>query len=91
MIFVFVVVYGCTVEGAAYVYITEIWPTHLRSKGATIGFASFFLNSIAYTTPASEAFATLGWKYYMVFFALSISSGILIAIYCPEVGYFSQP
>lgn len=85
MIFIFIAVYGCTVEGAAYVYITEIWPTYLRSKGATIGFASFFLNSIAYATPASEAFGTLGWKYYMIFFAMTISCGILIALYFPEV------
>jgi hypothetical protein len=29
--FLFIFVYGCTVDCAAYIYISEIWPTHLRS------------------------------------------------------------
>jgi hypothetical protein len=85
MMFVFMIFYGCTIEGPGYVYITEIWPTHLRSKGATIGFASFFLNSIAYTTPGAIAFQNLGWKYYLVFFSVCVASTTVIMFTFPEV------
>jgi hypothetical protein len=85
IVFVFIVGYSLTIEGAVYVYVTEIWPTHLRSKGATIGFASFFLNSIAYTSPASLAFKNIGWKYYLVFFAMGLVTSALALTFFPEV------
>ncbi|KAK7883467.1 hypothetical protein LTR67_011217 [Exophiala xenobiotica] len=84
IVFVFIVGYSLTIEGAVYVYVTEIWPTHLRSKGATIGFASFFLNSIAYTSPASLAFKNIGWKYYLVFFAMGLVTSALALTFFPE-------
>lgn len=85
MFFIFIVVYGSTIDCAAYAYVAEIWPTHLRSYGSTIGLVSFFGTSIAYNSPASIAFATVGWKYYLVFAALCISSATVMLFYLPEV------
>jgi MFS family permease len=89
MYFAFIIVYGATIDCAAYVYIAEIWPTHLRSQGATIGLVSFFSCGIAYNSPASLAIATIGWKYYFVFVAVCVSSAIAILFYLPEVSQFS--
>lgn len=86
MFFVFGLVYGMFFDGAAFVYIAEIWPTHLRSKGATIGVLSFFGANIAFNSPASLAFSTIGWKYYIIFVALCVSCSILMLFYLPEVG-----
>ncbi|KAJ5998969.1 hypothetical protein N7451_006779 [Penicillium sp. IBT 35674x] len=82
--FLFIFFYGCTVDCAAYVYITEIWPTHLRSYGATIGLVSFFVFAIAYTCPASQAFAQIGWKYYWVMICTCILSATVVYFVCPE-------
>ncbi|KAJ0413473.1 hypothetical protein BJY00DRAFT_319725 [Aspergillus carlsbadensis] len=62
--FIFIFVYGTTVDCAAYAYVYEIWPPHLRSQGTTIGLVSFFACAIAYTSPAPVAFDQSGWKYY---------------------------
>jgi MFS family permease len=86
--FLFIFAYGSTVDCAAYVYVSEIWPTHLRSKGTTIGLTSFFSCGIAFTSPASKAFATIGWKYYWTMICVCIVSSTVMIFLCPEV---SQP
>lgn len=83
--FIFIFVYGSTVDCAAYVYVSEIWPTHLRSQGNTIGLASFFAFAIAYTSPATLAFQQVGWKYYWVMISVCIASATAILFVCPEV------
>jgi hypothetical protein len=83
--FLFIFFYGSTIDCAAYVYIAEIWPTHLRSYGATIGLVSFFVCALAYTCPASQAFAQIGWKYYWVMICTCIVSATVVYFVCPEV------
>ncbi|KAK5047279.1 hypothetical protein LTR84_006801 [Exophiala bonariae] len=84
MYFVFVFLFGLLIECPGYTYIVEIWPTHLRSEGATIGFMSFFLTTIAYNSPAAEAFATIGWRYYFVMISVCLVSNTFLLWYCPE-------
>lgn len=83
--FIFGAFFTSTIECTAYVYGAEIWPTHLRSEGSTIAFASFFGNAVAYTGPVTMALATIGWKYYMVFVAVTVVSTVGIIFYFPEV------
>ncbi|KAL4874555.1 general substrate transporter [Aspergillus karnatakaensis] len=82
--FIFGAFFTSTIECTAYVYASEIWPTHLRSEGSTIAFASFFGNAVAYTAPVTLALSTVGWKYYMVFVAVTVVSTIAIIFYFPE-------
>lgn len=83
--FIFIFVYGSTVDCAAYVYVSEIWPTHLRSYGNTIGLCAFFCCAIAYTSPATLAFQQIGWKYYWVMISTCIVTSTLMIFVCPEV------
>jgi len=84
MYFLWILFYGSTVDCVAYVYISEIWPTHLRSQGTTIGLVSFFACSIAYTSPASLGFATIGWKYYFVMISVCVVATTAIIFVLPE-------
>lgn len=52
-------------------YCSEIFPTHIRSRGVAFSISILFLSTIAYLTPAPTAFANIGWKYYLVFIALT--------------------
>lgn len=83
--FIFGFFFTSTIECTAYVYGSEIWPTHLRSEGSTIAYASFFANAIAYSAPVAVALDNIGWKFYMVFVAVTVSSTIAIWLYFPEV------
>lgn len=84
--FIFATWFTATIECTGYVYGSEIWPTHLRSYGATITYVAFFINALAYSTPASTAFANIGWQYYMVFVAITVPCVVAIIFLFPEVG-----
>lgn len=77
--------YTVTIECTGYVYGVEIWPTYLRSQGATISYVAFFLTSIWTTAPAAQAFKIISWRYYMVFIAVTVPLCIAIYIILPEV------
>lgn len=85
--FLFIFVYGCTVDCAAYIYISEIWPTHLRSYGNTLGIVTFFSCAIVYTSPATLAMEKIGWKYYFVMVSVCCASSIAMIFVCPEVSF----
>ncbi|CAI7659928.1 unnamed protein product [Penicillium discolor] len=82
--FIFGAFFTSTIECTAYVYGSEIWPTHLRSEGATIALVSFFGNAVAYSAPVTLALTNIGWKFYMVFVAVTVASTIVIMFYFPE-------
>lgn len=83
--FIFGFIFTSTIECTAYVYGSEIWPTHLRSEGSTLAYGSFFLNAIAYSAPVAVALENIGWKFYMVFVCVTVVSTIMIFFYFPEV------
>ncbi|KAI1407382.1 general substrate transporter [Hypoxylon sp. FL1857] len=82
--FIFGFAFTSTIECTAYVYGSEIWPTHLRSEGSTIAYASFFGNALAYSAPINLALKNIGWKYYLVFVAVTVVSTAILALYFPE-------
>ncbi|KAI2777943.1 general substrate transporter [Daldinia loculata] len=82
--FIFGFAFTSTIECTAYVYGSEIWPTHLRSEGSTLAYASFFGNGLAYSAPVNLALKNIGWKYYLVFVAVTVVSTAFLAIYFPE-------
>ncbi|KAF9891550.1 hypothetical protein FE257_004017 [Aspergillus nanangensis] len=82
--FLFVFFYGSTIDCTGYVYLAEIWPTNLRSYGTAIGIVASFSCAIAYTSPASLAFAQIGWKYYWVMIPVCIVTSTVIFFICPE-------
>ncbi|KPM36280.1 hypothetical protein AK830_g10291 [Neonectria ditissima] len=82
--FIFGAFFTTTIECTAYVYGSEIWPTHLRSEGSTLVFASFFGNSIAYSSPVTVGLNNIGWKFYMIFVAVTVTSTIAIWFTFPE-------
>jgi hypothetical protein len=87
MYFIFIFVFGLTIEDAGYIYLVEIWPTHLRSEGAMIGFMSFFATTIAYSSPSSIALGTIGWKYFLVFVVVTVVLSTIMLFTFPEVSY----
>lgn len=91
MYFLFGAFFTSTIECTAYVYSSEIWPTHLRSEGSTIAFASFFGNAVAYSAPVTLGLTNIGWKFYMIFVSVTVASTIVIMFYFPEVYLNSCP
>ena len=76
--------YNFFYDAGSFVYTAEIWPSHLRSEGTTIAMVTFYTMAIAYNTPASLAFASIGWKYYLVFVVIATLSTVVLYLVLPE-------
>ncbi|KAF4629543.1 hypothetical protein G7Y89_g8598 [Cudoniella acicularis] len=84
-LFFYIWFYGSCIDATAYVYVSEILPTHLRSRGLSFGVAILFLSTIAYLEAAPTIFAQVGWKCYFLFIILAVINIPLIWYYFPEI------
>lgn len=83
-LWIYVGCYGFFLDPPQFVYVSEIFPTTLRAKGVALGFASYFLGAITFTTPAATAARTIGWRIYLVYVALNAVSIVLVYFFVPE-------
>ncbi|CAK7203429.1 hypothetical protein SEUCBS139899_006163 [Sporothrix eucalyptigena] len=83
-LFLYIVSYDICIDPVSFIYVAEIWPTAIRSKGIALGWFAYFMGTLTYTTPAALAFKNIGWRYYMVFFGCNIVSSIVIYFFLPE-------
>ena len=65
------------VDATQYVYLSEIFPNHLRAQGVALGLSSFYLASEITLVGAPVALNAIGWKFYLV---LIIPSGVYICL-----------
>jgi hypothetical protein len=71
MLYVYVFFYAMFLDGPTFFYLGEIFPTHARSQGLTLGMASFCLADIIWLQAAPTAFQNIGWKYYLFFIIIT--------------------
>ncbi|KIW98250.1 uncharacterized protein Z519_01834 [Cladophialophora bantiana CBS 173.52] len=83
-LFFFVTCYGFGIDPTVYVYLSELFPTHIRAQGFAMGIASFLGSALVYNEVAGTAFATIGWKYYLVFVSVSAAGLPFLIFCCPE-------
>jgi hypothetical protein len=80
MTYLYVVSYSLFLDGPTYFYIGEIWPTHLRAQGYSLGLGMLCLTQIVWSQAASTAFANIGWKFY-IFFIIFAAAGCVVAFF----------
>jgi hypothetical protein len=84
MMFVFGVFYSFAIDGPQFCYITEIFPSHLRAKGVSLGVATFSLTNIIWLQAAPTAFANIGWKFYLCLVIPSFFLAIIMWVFYPD-------
>lgn len=77
--------YASCLDASTYVYTSELWPTHLRAKGCAVSVSGLFVSSLILLSAASDGFAAIGWKYYLVFLITTVIGAVIFAIFFPEV------
>lgn len=65
-------------------YVSEIFPSHLRSAGVAFSLASFYLASEVTLSVAPIAMDSIGWKFYLVLICPSFFFIIFLFMYLPE-------
>ncbi|KAF2710650.1 MFS transporter [Pleomassaria siparia CBS 279.74] len=84
MFFVFQIFYGFCLDGTQFAYLGELFPTHLRAKGVSLGVATISFTNIIWLQAAPTAFLNIGWKFYLVFIIPGTIGGIIMWIYFPD-------
>lgn len=83
-LFLFLFTFNLFIEGPSLYYTSEIFPTHLRSKGMTINVLGFCVTAILWLEIAPTAFSNIGWRYYLVFICLSVVGASAIFFVFPD-------
>lgn len=74
----FYIVWWCFfIDATQYVYVSEIFPNHLRPAGVALGLSAFYLASEVTLVAAPVALNKIGWRFYLV---LIIPSSVYIVI-----------
>lgn len=84
MFYVFIFVFECTLGGTQYVYIGELFPTHIRSKGMAVGTSGLALMNVIWLQVAPIAFSHIGWKFYLCFICPPAVAAVFIYFYFPD-------
>ncbi|OIW32831.1 general substrate transporter [Coniochaeta ligniaria NRRL 30616] len=84
MFFLYVFCYACFIDVNCWTVATEVFPTHLRSQGAGIAMSFLMSADLLWLQLSGTATATIGWKYYIVFIALTFVHIIHLWFRLPE-------
>ncbi|KAF9890599.1 hypothetical protein FE257_005730 [Aspergillus nanangensis] len=71
-------------DATQYIYVAEIFPNHLRSRGVALGIGAFYLASEITLVGAPVGLDRIGWKFYLVLIVPSIFYIVLIYFFFPE-------
>jgi uncharacterized membrane protein YjdF len=65
-LYVYLVFYAAGIDAAGFVWLSEIFPNAIRSKGLALAIAMYSLADVVYLSVTPTAFAHLGWKFFLV-------------------------
>ncbi len=83
-LFLHILFFSSTCDATSYIYAAEIFPTPVRAKGLAVSISGLFVATIIFLQAAPTAFAAIGWRYYIVFIAVTTVIAIAIWLYFPE-------
>jgi len=84
MLFLFGISFELCLDGPEFFYIQEIWPSHLRAQGGAIAFSVYNAINICWLQAAPTAFATIGWKFFILFIVFAALGAVLTFFYFPD-------
>ncbi|KIX97079.1 uncharacterized protein Z520_07193 [Fonsecaea multimorphosa CBS 102226] len=83
-LFLHVFLFGGSYDSTSYIYGSEIFPNPVRARGLGISITGLFASTIVFLQCAPTAFASIGWKYYLLFIALDAVMFVVMWLYFPE-------
>ena len=64
--YAFLIIYSLGIDVCGVVFYSELFPNHIRAKGVALAIMSIALTDLVYLQATAEAFAKIGWKFYLV-------------------------
>lgn len=66
MLYVYVAMWEIALDGTQFVYVSELFPNHLRAKGLSLALAAFCLVNIVWLQTAPIAFECVYWTQELI-------------------------
>ncbi|KIW81686.1 hypothetical protein Z517_04712 [Fonsecaea pedrosoi CBS 271.37] len=82
--YMFAVFYDPGIDANSAVFFSEIFPNHIRPKGATICYVVFALTDLVYLQVGPTAFQNIGYRFYIVFIVLMAVAVVWCWFLVPE-------
>jgi hypothetical protein len=83
-LFLIEVPYDFFLNGMQFIYISELWPMHLRAKGMSLGVAMISLMNIVWLQSAPTAFQNIGWHFYLFFIIPGTIGAVIMWFFFPD-------
>ncbi|KIW88085.1 uncharacterized protein Z519_11195 [Cladophialophora bantiana CBS 173.52] len=84
MFYIYIVIFESSLDSGQFVYLGELFPTHLRAKGISFGVAGVNLINIVWLQVGPTAFSTICWKFYLVLIIPGMAFATLIFFWFPN-------
>ncbi|KFY96026.1 hypothetical protein V500_02588 [Pseudogymnoascus sp. VKM F-4518 (FW-2643)] len=83
-LYIFLAFYAVGIDVGTYVYLGEMFPNHIRVKGVGLSLASLNVTAAIYLSITGVALESIGWKFFMIFAAITFVGMVWVAIFLPE-------
>ncbi|KAL9067482.1 MAG: hypothetical protein Q9157_006794 [Trypethelium eluteriae] len=83
-IFFFVVFWSSCLDATQYLYVSEIFPTHIRSQGSAVGLIGLYCGSIVVLVAGPIALDAISWKFFIVLIIPPACLWIFFFLFYPE-------
>ncbi|KAK1509059.1 hypothetical protein CABS01_08289 [Colletotrichum abscissum] len=83
-IYLFIAFFGCCIDATQFVYLTEIFPNHIRSQGSAFGIVNSALASLVMLMVAPIALEKITWRFFLVLIVPTACYLLVIFLYFPE-------
>jgi MFS family permease len=83
-IFLFVLFWSSFLDASQFLYLSEIFPMHIRAEGMALGMSGLYLADIAVLIAGPIALEKIKWKFFLVFIIPTFLLLLCVYFFFPE-------
>jgi MFS family permease len=83
-IFLFIFFWSTFVDATQYLYLSEIFPTHIRSQGMAVGMVGLYTASIIILVAGPIALDVITWKFFLILICVTAVHWVNVFFFFPE-------
>jgi MFS family permease len=83
-IFLFIFFWSTFIDATQYLYVSEIFPTHLRAQGMAVSMVGLYSGSIILLCAGPIALDNIHWKFFLILIIPTALHFVIIFFFYPE-------
>lgn len=83
-IFLFILFWSSFLDASQFLYLSEIFPMHIRAEGMALGMSALYLADIAVLIAGPIALDKIKWKFFLVFIIPTAVEWLCVFFFFPE-------